>query len=402
MTTTTGNFFITIFIVVLFLNISGCARLPVNMRASKQIVLVNGTLIDGTGKQPLTDAIVIIQEGKIKAVGKKISIPKSARIIDIEGGTILPGFINTHVHRSFNIATLQLWAQQGVTTVRDLGNGRYPEIFRFRDRIRNDPYTARLVAAGPIITVPGGYPSRSNSIAEEDALIVYSSDDAREKINWLFDSGADLIKISLESFEYKIPVLTIDETKIIVETAHARGGLVSAHVTFSGDLVKALEAGVDDIAHMITDRLSDDLIERVIKADVYWVPTIYVWMRGGEGLPDMNPLQDPVVDNLKRFVAAGGKVALGTDYGPPIHTADLGMPLHEIFWMHEAGMTPMQIIIAATKNAAHVCNLGEEIGTIEPGKAADVLVVDGNPLDDLSVLGKTKIVIKGGKIIRYN
>jgi imidazolonepropionase-like amidohydrolase len=402
MAKTPHTFLFYVLAAVFCVHITSCAGRPINKNVSKSLALVNAMVIDGTGNEPLPDAVVLISKGRIAAVGErsKVKIPASADIIDVGGATILPGFINAHVHRSDDETTLKTWARNGVTTIRDLGNDRYPEIFRLRDRLRDNPETARLVAAGPIVTVPGGYPMGTK--VGKDALAVVSAEDARIETNRLLDYGADLIKISLESFEGKAPVLSTEEARAIVETAHARGRRVSAHVTFSGDLEKALDAGVDDIAHMVTSRLPDDLIARAVNAGVYWVPTMHVWMRGTEGVQEIDPLQDPVVDNLSRFVAAGGRVAIGTDYGPPFNIEDFGMPLHEIDWLHTSGMTPMQIILAATKNAAAVCNVEKYTGTLEPGKMADVIVVEGDVLKDMHALGKIKIVIKNGTIIRLS
>ena len=133
----------------------------------------------------------------------------------------------------------------------------------------------------------------------------------------------------------------------------------------------------------------------MVEADAYWVPTLELWKGVGYGLGNH------VVDNLHRFVEAGGKVALGTDYaGAPNVDFDLGMPIHEIEWMQEAGMTPMQIIVAATRNSAHVCNLEHEIGTLEVGKIADVLVVEGDPLQNIHALTNAKLVLRDGVVIR--
>jgi hypothetical protein len=138
----------------------------------------------------------------------------------------------------------------------------------------------------------------------------------------------------------------------------------------------------------------------MVATGTYWVPTLELWQR--VGLPGKRP-----VTNLERFIKAGGKVALGTDYAGYAATFDLGLPVTEIGLMAEAGMTPMQIIVAATKNAAIVCGLGRELGTLEPGKLADVLVVDGDPLTNpsagsgqaLHALTQTRLVLREGVII---
>ena len=180
-----------------------------------------------------------------------------------------------------------------------------------------------------------------------------------------------------------------------MQTAHGRGARVSAHVLRTADLARALDAGADDIAHMVEDELPDALIDRMVTAGSYWVPTLELWQR--VGLPGKRP-----VTNLGRFVAAGGKVALGTDYAGYAAQFDLGMPVTEIRLMAEAGMTPMQIIVAATQNGAIVCGLGRELGTLEPGKLADVLVVNGDPLADLRALTQVRLVLRDGVIIRQD
>jgi imidazolonepropionase-like amidohydrolase len=241
--------------------------------------------------------------------------------------------------------------------------------------------------------VPDGYPIVPWGVS---SLTVTSADEARRTASQLLEDGADVIKIPLESgpvFQRQLPVLSPEEAAAIVEVAHQRGTRVSAHVTVAVDLERALQAGVDDIAHMVVDAPSAEVIQRIVKAGIYWVPTIELWKRVGQG-------QDAhVLENLRQFVEAGGKVALGTDYDGYDAVFDLGMPIHEILWMQEAGMTPMEIIVAGTRSAAYVCNLEKVLGTLEPGKIADILVVNGNPLDDLNALTKVQLVIHAGEVI---
>ena len=136
----------------------------------------------------------------------------------------------------------------------------------------------------------------------------------------------------------------------------------------------------------------------MIEDNVYWEPTLELW-RCVRNLHQVK-WDAQALDNLQRFSQAGGKVALGTDYGGYRCDFDLGMPMSEIDLMLQAGMTPMQIIIAATKNAAYVCNLEEQIGTLEPGKIADILIVAGNPLVDIQALNDVQMVVHNGVIIR--
>ncbi len=149
---------------------------------------------------------------------------------------------------------------------------------------------------------------------------------------------------------------------------------------------------------MIVDSLPTPLISSMVAIDMYWVPTLELW----DGVSTMysSNWSTTAKDNLKRFVQAGGKVALGTDYDGYITPFELGMPITEIRLMESSGMTPKQIIIAATKHAAEVCGLGNELGTIENGKIADIIVLNNNPLENLDALLDVKLVIHNGIIIK--
>lgn len=390
---------ILVFILISACDLSGPAREGTEQalsQVSASLVLLNGRLIDGTGRDPVPDAVVVIDGERITAVGTRaqVSIPANAPVIDVQGASILPGFINAHVHRAYDREALETWAQSGVTTVRDLGivgtGNNYADLFDFRDEVSQDPRYARLVAVGPMITVPGGY----------GRLPITSPRHARQTVNDLLADGADLIKIGIEDNLQgrRWSMLSADEIKAIVESAHARKVPVSAHISRSKHLDLALEAGVDDVAHMIVDPLSDDLMDRMIEDDVYWVPTLELW-RCVRSLHQVN-WDAKAIDTLKRFSKSGGKVALGSDYGGYDCNFDPGMPMSEIDLMIQAEMTPMQIIVAATKNAAHVCNLDEDIGTLDPGKIADILIVAENPLEDMHALKTVQMVIHNGVIIR--
>ena len=356
------------------------------------IALVNGTLIDGTGADPVPDAAIVIRDGRIAAVQgphAQVQVPADAQVIDVQGATILPGFINAHVHEAYDAYNLAAWAQAGVTTVRDMNAPALTidglqSVYAFRDVVLDHPQYARVVAASPIMTVPGGY----------GTLAVTSPQDARHKTIALVDAGADVIKISLEdAFLGGLPALSLAETRAIVIAAHERGVPVTAHVSRASQLEVAVAAGVDDAAHMVIGDVPDDRIARMVADDMYWVPTLELWK--------LAYMDHKVTDNLRRFVTAGGQVALGSDYGGRTNLRfDLGLPIHELQYMQEAGMTPMQIIVAATRNAAHVCNREDTLGTLEPGKVADVLVVDGDPLADLLALQNVRLVIRDGAVIR--
>jgi imidazolonepropionase-like amidohydrolase len=348
----------------------------------RPLVLV-GRLIDGAGGEPAPDRALVILGDRIVALGAReaVAIPADAEIIELPDATILPGFINTHVHNSYGRRTRAAWAQAGVTTVRDLGERLGVPWFSLRDSLNQHPELARVVAVGPLVTVSGGYPIAGMNFS---SLTVESPEDARRKVSQLIEDGADAIKITL-TFG-RAPTLSLEQATAIVEVAHERGIPVTVHATEVQALERALEAGADDIAHLVTERVPDQLIQRMVRQGVSWVPTLEAME--GRGL-----------ENLKRFVQAGGVVAMGNDAGY-LSDLEMGMPLREILWMAKAGMTPSQIIVSATRDAALVCRREATLGTLEIGKLADVLVVDGDPLQDLRALQRVRLVIHGGTIIR--
>lgn len=365
---------------------------------SRAMALVGGTLIDGTGADPIPDAVVVIRDGHIQSVGtSRDALPTDVMKINVAGATVLPGFINAHVHSHYDEKNLKAWAQAGVTTVRDL-SGPYFTIsdpFSHVGKLNQEKSNARLLAAGPMVTVADGYPIVPWG---GRGLEVSSPEDARVKVNALLEDGADIIKIALEGGTIlpgdPTKMLTQDEARTIVEVAHERDTLVSAHVTSADDLPLALDAGVDDIAHMVADGLPPEIARRMVAQDIYWVPTLELWKCVGGGY------RTAAVQNLSLFVREGGKVALGTDFNGYNCAWQLGMPITEMELMGEAGMTPMQIIVAGTMNAAHVCNMENDLGTIEEGKIADVIVVAGDPLVDIHNLLNVRMVIHDGIMIR--
>ena len=378
--------------IILLLSVSlllaGCAPSATQQDA---LVLINGTLIDGTGAAPIPKAILVIRGEQIVAVGTRdeVNIPDGAHVIDLKGTTILPGFINAHIHSGFRGENLQAWAYGGVTTVRDEGiisSGSLDELMAFRDSAAKDPMNARLVSSGYMISVPDGYGD----------IFVDSPEEARRKVFEELDAGVDMIKISMEdgyAGKSGLPKLTDEEIAAIITAAHERGTHVSGHITQAEYLEVLVNAGVDDIAHIAYDVVPDEVWKDMVAKDIYLVPTFTVFRNYSAPV-------DICVLNLRNFVELGGKAALGNDYGGGPGKFELGIPMYEIEKMSEAGMTPMQIIEAATQNAAHVLNIEDQVGTLEAGKVADVLVVAGNPLEDLQALTDIRMVIHNGTIIR--
>ena len=359
--------------------------------AGRSIVLRGGTLIDGNGGLPLADMDVVVEDDRIAAVGPRgtVLIPNGALILNLPDRTVLPGFINAHAHYTHVPSNLFTWGREGVTTIRNLVAdwAEYQSCQTFIG-LRNDPRIPRILFTGPCLDVPGG---RAYGQAR-NRIWLTSVEDARRQTDFLLDRGVDLIKVYLEdgtSWGESYAVMPPEMLRAIVETAHARNARVTVHVQVLRLLEMALDCGVDDIAHSVIHQLIPEaVIARMVQSDTYLVPTLEIYGPGG--------FRSMGQANLKRLIDRGVHVALGTDFEPGLQT---GMPSLEMQLMLEAGLTPMQIIVAATKHGAHVCGLDAELGTIEPGKIADLLVVDGDPLADLNVLkNKMILVIHNGRI----
>ncbi len=359
--------------------------------SSTYYALINGTIIDGTGATPVQDGVVVIKEGNIIAVGSKgsVEVPAEALTVDVHGATILPGIINAHVHRAFDETALRNWAWNGVTTVRDeaiLSSLTLEAALAFRDSSREKPDCSTLITAGFMLTVPGGY----------GGMAVSSPADARQKVSDQLDKGVDLIKFSQEdgyAGRSDLPKLSIEEMSAIVAAAHERRTVVSAHITQSEYWAVVVQAGVDDVAHVAYDPVSDAVLNDMVSKGILLVPTFTVFRNFGAPV-------SVCIDNVRRFVQRGGVVALGNDFGGGPGNFDEGVPWYELNCMLESGMTRMQILVASTRNAARAAHVENIVGTLEAGKVADVLVVKGDPMTDLNALSQVRLVIHHGINIR--
>ena len=381
----------------LFFLEAGCCHQPANntIGASSVTYLINCRLIDGTGSAPIANAVVAFEAGLIAKAGPadSIAIPQGAKVIDLKGATVMPGFINAHVHSAYQEQNLQNWLKAGVTTVRDEAPRISGNFLAERDRLNKNPAYARIVSATPILSVPGGY----------GGSYFDSADSASKLVGQYIKDGVDLIKISIEDDlqgrTWNMP--TYEEIKAVVETAHGGNRRVSAHISHVRNLDWAIDAGVDDIAHMVVEPISEQTAQRMAQKGIYWVPTLELWngVSKDYGLDWL----DTSMENLAIFKQAGGKVALGTDFAGYTVPFDSGFPITEVTLMRQAGMTPMEIIVAATSNAAHVCGLSGTLGTVEEGKVADLLIIQDDPLaldwSSQNPFLSVRMVVHGGKIV---
>jgi len=392
------------------------------------LVIAGGTVVDGTGSAPIADGVVVVSGDRIVAMGEAadFEIPESATVLDAGGGSILPGIINSHTHATDNPVVRRTFLADGVTTVCNLG-ASFDQLPRFDQATAPDGPAARGFWAGPIITAPGGYPGPVYGF--EFTYEVATPAEARAAVTDLLDRGASMIKIALAPGDPRDPwpVLDLETVRAIVGEAHARGVLVRAHV-FEPYLVEdiVLPAGIDVIEHSPFPILSpeqeasvldsDDprsqlfdveapeygrLLARVVEQGIVMVPTLDAQIGSLFRKLHRSPIEQIVVDvhveAVHRFHALGGIIAVGNDYGanPDVES---GMPLTEMKLLLAAGLTPLEVIEASTRNAAFVCGQGDALGTLEPGKLADVIIIDGDPLSDLEAMDRVLAVVNDGQV----
>ena len=393
--------------VVMAVLLTAPPAVPSTQSQEQTIAITNGRVFDATGAAVIIDGVVVIEGGRIVAVGpaSEVAIPGGALIIDARGGLIMPGVIDNHVHITESLITgdiLTAWLSAGVTTLVDTGTVRDGavvdgivivegiEVVRaFIDGVTERP--PRVLLSGPIFTAPGGYPiTRREPGARFIAQEVTGPDDARRLVASLA-GRADIIKVAIETgfdSDYEdagFPVLDPETLAAIVEEAHDIGLLARAHVTQEGELAAALDAGFDAAAHTPLDPLSDEILQRAADAGMIFTSTANIW--GGIG--------DAVPGNLVRYLELGGRFALGTDF--PFQLGSQ-MPVGEMQFLVNGGLTPEQILIAATRVSAAAIDREHDLGTLEPGKLADVIVIDGDPLINVADMANVTLVLLEGEI----
>ena len=392
---------------------------------SDALVIRNGMVIVADGRDPIPDGVVVIKQDRIVAVGPStdFALPPGVQVINAHNGTIMPGIINAHVH---GVASLLVrrngFLLQGVTSVCDLGSA-LKEMPDFKQNFFSNAPVARGFRAGPLITVHSGYPGvlwGSNLNYE-----VKNPDEARAAVADLTARGADMIKIALEpgSAQHSWPTLDRAEVKAIVDEAHKHDLLVRAHLQKTALLDLALDAGVDVIEHVPGPPLSQSEIQRlltegshftvtlayetdlarIVSHNVVLVPTLDASTRWCESSTftdrQRHVCYDFFIEPVRRFHSLGGVIALGTDYNSADPAAQPGMPLREMKLLIAAGLTPLDVIEAGTRNAAYVCGHGAELGTLQPGKLADVILMSQNPLNDIEAMQHISAVIMNGHIV---
>lgn len=415
--------------------------------------LVGGTLIDGFGSRPIKNSVVLIEGAKIVAVGTvaTLEIPEDAEVISTEGMSVLPGLWDMHVHTMINgHADYDYWdktypplfkdvimpssAHQllmaGVTSARDLGAPLEASI-AVRDRINNREIPgATLYVSGPFIQ-HRPYPG-----TDDFRWGVYGAEDGRKKIRKLADAGVDVIKLIDHD------QMTREELNAVVDEAHKHGLKVVAHGHRPEEIRLGLQAGVDCFEHTglssapyYPEDIMDMIRERTAqmnKGPLFWCPTVeglynYEYVRDNPekldnkswhlGLPDsviadirqsfahpdrlpyfqLTPSRKPTLQTkIKQLLDAGVVLMIGTDSGIPMkfHSQSTWNELD--VWVNEFGIDPMYALRAATYWPALWMGVADQVGTITPGKYADIIAVDGDVLRYISLLQDVKMVIKHG------
>jgi imidazolonepropionase-like amidohydrolase len=320
---------------------------------------------------------VAVRGRRIVAAGR-LKIPRGARVIRFPNATILPGIIDLHVHSSPPVLL-----RAGVTTTRNLG--RPEAALRPPFALRGYP---REVSAGPVITVPGGYPSgRHPGISAP----VRSATEATAKVNALIAKGAAVIKIALlaEVDGQPLRTLSVDQVRAIVAAAHARRRKVTAHVFEGKGLALALEGGVDELAHFPCHRVSREQLVTLAERRIPVVGTLH-------GARVFFRAQCPgLLGDARTFVQAGGTLLYGTDIPAVAATLDVA----ELGLMQQAGLTPTDVLRAATAEAGRQIPIAR-LGTLVRGAPADVIVVRGDPTRSLRALRRPLLVMARGQRVR--
>ncbi|MBC7365078.1 MAG: amidohydrolase family protein, partial [Candidatus Aminicenantes bacterium] len=385
----------------------------------KLIAIVGGTLIDGTGKEPLANSVVIIEGDKIKAAGpaSKIKVPEGAEKIEAAGKWILPGFIDCHIHLttetsdleyyrdSNSLATLRalqlmnMYLRCGVTAVRDVGS--HVEAMQALLRAQKNGYidSIRVYPCGDLITITGGH-----GYGMHGSLAVDGPWEWRKAVRQMYAAGFKHIKIS--------PQFTMEEAKAAVEEAKMLGLHITAHGGGFSDTIPptmtkvAIKAGVECIEHL--NEMDDETLDMMAKNHVFNVPTLYTYYASYQ----RNDINRFLIEKrhwsmamhetlfkkaYKRKIVMG----IGTDANGEYRELYPQIYFEEMKYFARLGMKPMEVIVCATRNGSRILGLEDEVGTIEAGKAADLQILNADPIKSFDNLGSPEVVILRGKVYKF-
>ena len=391
-------------------------------------LLRNVTVVDGTGSAPVPGQALVVEGRRIVWIGPVADAPSTApeNVVDGAGRTVLPGLINCHVHLTADgapdlmaqtagdtvpQATLRAAAgavetlMSGVTTVRDCGAADDVVIELAKAIDRGLVPGPRVQAAGRVITMTGGH---GHFIGRE----ADGPDEVRKATRAEIKAGAAVIKVMAtggvltQGVSPTQTALLPEELAVVAQEAHNSGRRVTTHAIGRSGIHNALISGIDSIEHGFY--LDDELLDIAVAQGTFLVPTILAVdgiTRNGTaaGIPGwvVEKAEKEAAKQRESFaaaVASGMKIAAGTDAGTPFNPhGDLA---RELALMVHYGLTPMQTLVAATRGAAENLGLAHELGTLEVGKLADLVVVDGDPVADITATGRVVLVVKDGVVHR--
>ena len=401
-------------------------------------LLIGATLIDGTGAPSQRDAAVLVHEGRIEAVGPRHTIARSpnAEVIDCSGLTLLPGLIDCHDHLASHsygfahrwgldepqstrhlrtAAVLRQTLATGYTTVRDAAGLDVGFKRAMEEGLLQGP---RVLLAVNIISPVGGIGDRISPsghtccVPADPSLpegVANGVEGVRAMVRTMVRAGADVIKCATTGGASSRPghgpkdsAFNLDEMKALVDEAHALDRRVMCHALGGAGLRTAIEAGVDSIEHGCYLDQDPELISMMADKGIFFVPTFTVYIFHREVSPPHvrargRDLEPHHIESVHRALEAGVKIGAGTDAGGHQHNINA----RELQCMVEAGMSPMQALQAATGWAAECLGIEPDVGTIQPGKLADLVAVDGDPLQNIAVLQdlqRIQLVFKEGQL----